>query len=156
MNSGNLRFQDWVTIFTDAASNDVVQLPMNWLDASNLSAVMFSVHIPQISAVELDIQTAHSPEGPWTSLGTRLTTIGNYDLVLEKSESSSQPLYTYVRWFVDGAATGEICFRIDATPVPSSGAGNVLSYAGIPSVPVSTLAYSQEYLARTTSNKLVR
>ena len=113
--SQRLRFQPWLTLAAPGGTDDIIQPCRHWLDGLNQSTYHFKVDLIYLTNATLVIESAQSPEGPW-SQSQAFTSVTTATIVLS-SEGGGIPFSRFLRWRVDGDAVSawEICFQILVT-----------------------------------------
>lgn len=106
--------QDHTGLIGALATDVVIQDSDLQIDTDIFDSVQFRVEILQITDGDLHIETALSPEGPWTSL-TSYNSAGQNTIEMECDPNATYQLERYLRWrFAANAATWDICFMIAA------------------------------------------
>ena len=104
--------QDWLTLSGPDTSDTVTQDYDLWTDTEGYDASKLHTILTQGTNVSLAIETAVSPEGPWTSLYTITTASDTYDEV-ECDTNAQYRLDRYLRWtLTSSGASWKACFMI--------------------------------------------
>jgi len=114
--------QPWTTLVggeTVSGSNAVVPLEAYWIDTEGQDQLTLEAEILECLSATLNLQSAMSPEGPWTLIKGFSTCPTVSRLTMETGESAAYQMARYIRWNVESAsASWRICFRINARSWP--------------------------------------
>jgi|GEM_PF-3129371 hypothetical protein len=125
-----VKMQPWLGLEfdgTDSNGADAAQPSEDWLDLKEASEVALSVHIQErypAASVQLVIQTAVVPEGPWSDVAVfdgdtpPVSTESKVFLTANAYGEENKKFERYLRWMVKSeplsSTVWSVCFKIDA------------------------------------------
>ncbi len=99
----------------DVDKDDIIQPAAGWLDCKDFRHLTLDVRITENASTAgggaLELETAQSPTGPWTSL-VRYAAAGSTHAVSTYNDDGSPYLERFVRWRLDLSDTALVGFRM--------------------------------------------